>query len=456
MVKVKWLALKMSHALLTLISDIKYTSSNEQELGVVMSKVDALKDIIEHQDVDNEYLLKCERQLTRVLEFVSHYDASLVDELEDLVENVSYLVTLKNIRNYSISSLNDSPVVVEIRKSISQLSHSSQESLIVADSVLKNSGSLDIVETTAFMDKLNSASSELLQPVVEVHKSILIMKSEQSLDSLDSLEQVQQPIETVPNTVTEVNPTLLVKTAEVPVVIPQVASPSKLLASGAPDLVYKPPTEGNEILSEAELVPQKKYKLKNVLEQEVYEEGSITEYNFNEIIHSIDFSSQDVKELSEQILTECKKRKYKVNDAFYDQLFIYTQLMEMTIQKKCILHLLSTKSKITEAFMMYAPQCDAMESLKYYIKAAEAGNVDAMYTVADIYYTGKGVDIVVYIAEKWYTSAAEKGHEKSRLMLKEIRHKKKKRVCWQVTLSMTVLLLILGVIAVLLGPKSLK
>eukprot|EP00835_Amoeboradix_gromovi_P002027 NODE_106_length_19857_cov_0.799980.p1 type:complete len:499 gc:universal NODE_106_length_19857_cov_0.799980:17022-18518(+) len=197
----------------------------------------------------------------------------------------------------------------------------------------------------------------------------------------------------------------------------------------------------------------RKYKLKG-RKDSIKEPGTITEYDFDVALACVDFSSQqNEKELADIILNACKSLKYLINDAFYNQLYVYVKPLEMNLRNKSILHLIASKANIGEALMQYAPLCDPMESLKWYIKAAEAGNVDAMFTVAEIYYYGKGVDVVVYIAERWYRSAAAKGHEKSALILKSILKKKRLRMTWQIILSTIVLLIILAVVGWALQQK---
>jgi TPR repeat protein len=56
---------------------------------------------------------------------------------------------------------------------------------------------------------------------------------------------------------------------------------------------------------------------------------------------------------------------------------------------------------------------DMSEAAKWFYIAAEEGNLDAMYNLAQMYYKGTGVDKDEHLAVLWYQKAADKGHAKS-------------------------------------------
>jgi TPR repeat protein len=62
-------------------------------------------------------------------------------------------------------------------------------------------------------------------------------------------------------------------------------------------------------------------------------------------------------------------------------------------------------------------------ALKWYKKAAEQGNVQAMYSLGEMYYYGDGVEDDDAEAAKWYQRAAERGHRDAAQMLRKIKKK---------------------------------
>lgn len=62
-------------------------------------------------------------------------------------------------------------------------------------------------------------------------------------------------------------------------------------------------------------------------------------------------------------------------------------------------------------------------ALKWYKKAAEHGNVQAMYSLGGMYYYGDGIEDDDAEAAKWYKRAAERGHKDAAQMLRKIKKK---------------------------------
>ena len=52
---------------------------------------------------------------------------------------------------------------------------------------------------------------------------------------------------------------------------------------------------------------------------------------------------------------------------------------------------------------------DYKQAVKWYTKAAEQGNADAQFNLANMYFNGQGVPQDYKQAVKWYTKAAEQG-----------------------------------------------
>ena len=57
------------------------------------------------------------------------------------------------------------------------------------------------------------------------------------------------------------------------------------------------------------------------------------------------------------------------------------------------------------------------EAVKWFEKAAERGNVEAMYYLGECYRDGSGVDEDQKKAVEWFTKAAEQGHEEAKAEL---------------------------------------
>ena len=53
------------------------------------------------------------------------------------------------------------------------------------------------------------------------------------------------------------------------------------------------------------------------------------------------------------------------------------------------------------------------EAVRWFAKAAEQGNVEAMYLLGECYRDGSGVDEDQKKAVEWFTKAAERGHEEA-------------------------------------------
>ena len=53
------------------------------------------------------------------------------------------------------------------------------------------------------------------------------------------------------------------------------------------------------------------------------------------------------------------------------------------------------------------------DAVMMYQMAAERGNVDACFGLAECYFTGKGITQDYVEALKWYTLAAEQGHKEA-------------------------------------------
>ena len=48
--------------------------------------------------------------------------------------------------------------------------------------------------------------------------------------------------------------------------------------------------------------------------------------------------------------------------------------------------------------------------MKWFLDAAENGHVEAMYRLGEIYEEGRGTNVDLDAAAKWYNAACEKGH----------------------------------------------
>ena len=57
------------------------------------------------------------------------------------------------------------------------------------------------------------------------------------------------------------------------------------------------------------------------------------------------------------------------------------------------------------------------EAVKWFAKAAEQGNVEAMYCLGECYRDGSGVDEDQKKAVEWFTKAAKQGHEEAKAEL---------------------------------------
>ena len=68
----------------------------------------------------------------------------------------------------------------------------------------------------------------------------------------------------------------------------------------------------------------------------------------------------------------------------------------------------------------YGVDQDLPEAFKWYLQAAENGNMNAQYNVGICYEYGKGVEIDLDKAIEWYTKAADLGHEKAKKALEEL------------------------------------
>ena len=60
---------------------------------------------------------------------------------------------------------------------------------------------------------------------------------------------------------------------------------------------------------------------------------------------------------------------------------------------------------------------DLEEAVKWFAKAAERGNVEAMYYLGECYRDGSGVDEDQKKAVEWFTKAAKQGHEEAKAEL---------------------------------------
>ena len=54
---------------------------------------------------------------------------------------------------------------------------------------------------------------------------------------------------------------------------------------------------------------------------------------------------------------------------------------------------------------------DYGEAMKWYLRAADAGNVEAMYAVGLLYEAGKGVNRNLEEAKNWFTRAGQFGYK---------------------------------------------
>jgi hypothetical protein len=67
---------------------------------------------------------------------------------------------------------------------------------------------------------------------------------------------------------------------------------------------------------------------------------------------------------------------------------------------------------------------DDTEAMKWYRKAADAGNATAMYNIGWLYENGKGVSRDYTKAKKWYRKAADAGDSDAAIELKRLRQQK--------------------------------
>ena len=449
-------------------------------LDMLMNQLEQLKLVITVIEDHAEFLNKATNEMTQIEFLMSQLNSNNNGDddeffnvlnsddntlkIQDLIAGVNALMTLAaSLSNNSTDSI-DSPVVEEIRKSLNMLKMMSSDSLKVVDTIadkyskstkeihlLNESSSLGILDSTHALDVAQSFKEPSDKAVSSVSLSNQILPEALQVDDVNLDDR---PISYFP-----ADDIVYSDTSDKP--LPSLPTNNKSMFADS-DIIKPLPSIPQEIKKlpdvpqEPILEVEKKYKLKEK-QDSIKAEGTITEYDFQSVLDSIDFSaSEDPKILGELIFKNCRERQYKTNESFYQQFYVFVKPLDIGIKKKAVLHLICNKAVIGDALMAYAPLCDAMESLKWYVKAAESGNVQAMYTVAEIYYTGKGVDKVTYIAEKWYRAAAKQGDEKSAIILKTILRKKRWRMTWQIILSLIILLIILAVIAWVLGPKSLS
>ena len=443
--------------------------ASNKVLNDLISKLDIVRSIMaSNNDVNDDFRSKVEYELTRIFVYMDDKKtkSSSLDSFEGLLrdqegtksleifkEFVNYLLTAAlSLNNNSEDSI-DSPVVEEIRKSFNFLKMMSNDSLNLVESN-KNTFSVDIV-------RLQTASTMQTDSIAELqeeaklssekggkHASVQILSDAQlthdvSMDDAPANNRTSDPVGvTVASFDDESGPIAQIVSGSVldknP--IQNTVSETKPL----PSVPAKSTPSSNFVQITAETVMES--KLSKQLSSKVDDKGSITSYNFSELIESIDINILlKEKDFGAQLLENAKNRKYVLNDVFYQQLYVYIKPLDMDIKKQSALHLICTQSVNTEALMIYAPLCEGKESLSFYTKAAENGNVTAMHAVADIYFNGKGVAKSIRKAEKWYKKAVINGDQKSAVFLHEIVKRKRKRMTCIGFLSVIMLMIIAAI-----------
>ncbi len=84
------------------------------------------------------------------------------------------------------------------------------------------------------------------------------------------------------------------------------------------------------------------------------------------------------------------------------------------------LQVLDPVHEVRREFRYNGQQSGELDGLRWLQKAAELGDMEAEFTLANLYQRGDGVKPSLYLARKWYKRAAEQGHVKAKINLAHI------------------------------------